>query len=220
MYNIPVQAAPTVCEGPGTQGGRLRAWRVPSKHLPGGVSRCSCGYQEGPTSRAPLTPRLGPWTRTWPRAAPRKPGPHGSVAAPPLSPFGVEEAVICPLGVADGRLAWKGKQHHLELVPGERSRQHLPLDASWSRVSVESLLHWGGGAGRRGTEAGTAQAGPQDGRPAATGRSSGQASAEARPLRGPPAAPSPTCRSPAAVQDGHPGPWGGVWEGVGEQMLG
>lgn len=150
-------------------------------------------------------------TRTWLRAEPSKPTPHDLVAAPHLAPFGMEGAVICPLGVADGRLAWKGKQHNLELVPGERSRQHLPPDVFWSRVSME-CRHWGRGRGPgpADTEAGTER---RPGRGTAGQQPLGAPLArrlpEARPLRGPPAAPSPTCRSPAAVQDGHPGPQGG-----------
>lgn len=61
--------------------------------------------------------------------------PHCPSAPPPH--FGAEGAVICPQGVADGRLAWKGKQHNLELVPGERSQQHLPPDALGSHISME-----------------------------------------------------------------------------------
>lgn len=48
----------------------------------------------------------------------------------PLPSLGVEGAVICPLGVADGHSAPKGKQRHLGLVPGERLRQHLPARPS------------------------------------------------------------------------------------------
>lgn len=45
------------------------------------------------------------WTGNSLRTEPRKSTPHYLVAPSSLFPFGVEGAVICPLGVADGRFA-------------------------------------------------------------------------------------------------------------------
>lgn len=108
-------------------------------------------------------------------------------------------AVICPLGAADGRVVWKGKQHNLELVPGERPQQHLPPDALGSRISMEQRSQGGGRQRSGNTEAANKASGSSWGM-TGTGATCtpSSACAEARPLPGP----QPACHSPAASRSG------------------